>query len=107
VFIRTDIPLAQQIVQATHSTLHAGLIAGQSGHSYAETPSIVLLQIPNEARLLQAYERITSAGIKCALFFEPDCDLGLEPSHTAFATIPVAEEHRAEFRQFKLWRTPL
>jgi peptidyl-tRNA hydrolase len=107
VFIRTDIPLAQQIVQANHATLHAGLLAGQSGHSYKQTPSIVLLQISNETKLLQAHERITSAGITCALFHEPDDDLGYVPSHTAFATIPVTEEHRAEFRQYKLWRSPL
>jgi len=107
VFIRTDIPLAQQIVQAAHSVLHAGLLAGQSGRSYTETPSIVLLQISNETKLLQAHERVTSTGTKCALFHEPDSGLGYEPSFTAFATIPVTEEHRAEFRQYKLWRSPL
>jgi hypothetical protein len=95
-------------VQACHATLHIGLLAGQSGHSYKQTPSIVLLQISSETKLLRAYDRITSAGIKCALFFEPDAsELGYEPSHTSFATIPVAEASRAEFRQYKLWRSPL
>ena len=107
VFIRTDIPLAQQIVQANHATLHAGLLAGQSGHSYTKTPSIVLLQISNEAKLLKAHARITSLGIPCEIFFEPDTHLGYDPSYTSFATIPVAEELRAEFRQYKLWRSPL
>jgi len=107
VFIRTDIPLAQQIVQANHATLHAGLLAGQSGHSYSKTPSIVLLQISNEAKLLKAHAHITSAGIPCEIFFEPDSGLGYQPSYTAFATIPVAEEIRAEFRQYRLWKTPL
>jgi hypothetical protein len=108
VFIRTDIPLAQQIVQANHSTLHAGLLAGQSGHSYTQTPSIVLLQISNEAKLLKAHARITSLRIPCEIFFEPDGEaLGYESSFTSFATIPVAEELRAEFRQYRLWRSPL
>lgn len=106
-FIRTDIPLAQQIVQANHSTLHAGLLAGQSGHSYEQTPSIVLLQISNEAKLLKAHTRITSTGITCVLFREPDFNLGYLPGFTSFATIPVAEELRAEFRQYRLWRSSL
>ena len=44
-FLRTDIPLAQQLVQASHAALEAGL---KDNHTYQQTSSIIIFQIPDE-----------------------------------------------------------
>lgn len=104
-FIRSDLPLEQQIVQAAHATLEAGLKAGQSGNIPKETSSLILLSIPSEEKLLTAHEKISQAGIDCALFFEPDDDLGYKPGYTAFATQPITSEHRHLFKRYKLFKS--
>lgn len=104
-FIRKDLPFAQQIVQAAHATLEVGLKAGQSGQTFDETTSIILLTALNEEHLLKAHSNITQLGIDCALFYEPDDNLGYTPSHTAFATIPVSQEQRAHFKKYSLFKS--
>lgn len=103
-FIRSDLPLEQQIVQAAHATLEAGLRAGQAGINPKETSSLILLSVPNEDKLLTAHEKISQAGIDCALFYEPDSDLGYEPGYTAFATLPITSENRHHFKRYKLFK---
>lgn len=96
VFIRIDIPLAQQIVQACHATLEAGL---QDSNQYQEKTSIVLLQIPSKEDLENELNYIQSLGIECASFYEPYEDMGL----TAFSTLPITEEYRYVFKEYTLW----
>lgn len=96
-------PFAQQIVQASHATLEAGLKAGQSS-KFHETTSLILLEAPSEAYLLKAHEHITQAGIDCALFYEPDDNLGYSPSFTSFATLPITSEQRHHFKKFRLYK---
>lgn len=38
-------------------------------------------------------------GISCAAFYEPYEDMGM----TAFATLPLGEEHRHIFKEYTLW----
>lgn len=104
-FIRTDIPIAQQIVQSNHASLEAGLKAGQS-NQYSQTSSIILIAIKNEYQLKKAYEQITAQGIPCEIFFEPDSHLGYPPGYTSFATLPVTEDQRPAFRKYRLWQLP-
>ena len=102
-FIRTDIPIAQQIVQAAHATLEAGLKAGQTS-KFHETTSIILLEAHSEEKLLEAHGNITQAGIDCALFYEPDDHLGYDPSYTSFATIPITADQRHHFKKYRLFK---
>ena len=62
-FIREDLPLAQQIIQASHST-HA--------LEKAENINIVLFKVKNEDKLKEAYERCLMNGIEAHMFYEPD-----------------------------------
>lgn len=94
--MRTDISLAQQIVQAAHATLEAGLKAQVQ---YKEASSIVLIQIPDKETLENELQKIQALGIECAPFIEPYDDMGL----TAFATLPVTEEYRMHFKEYTLW----
>jgi hypothetical protein len=105
VFVRTDLPLAQQLAQSNHGSLQAGLLAGQS-RQYMQTPSIIILQVKNEAQLLKARAAIQEQGIVSEIFYEPDSHLGYEPSFTAFATLPITEDQRIHLRKYRLWRNP-
>lgn len=96
VFIRTDIALAQQLVQASHAALEAGL---KDKHTYQQTSSIIMFQIPDEETLKKELEYIESLGIECASFYEPYEDMGI----TAFATLPVTEDKRHFFKKYTLW----
>lgn len=91
-----DMSLPQQIVQACHAALEAGL---KSGKKYQETTSIVLLQIKDESSLMDELDFVRSAGIPCAEFHEPYGDVGL----TAFSTLPIGEDERSLFKKYSLW----
>lgn len=95
-FLRTDIPLAQQLVQASHAALEAGL---KDNHTYQQTSSIIIFQIPDEQTLKNELKYIESLGIECASFYEPYEDMGI----TAFATLPVTEDKRHFFKKYTLW----
>lgn len=93
--MRTDIPLADQIVQVGHACLEAG--------SYFEQPSkpcnLVVLSVPSERHLQEAVARVQFAGIRCIVFYEPDDDMG----YTAACSEPVQANSRRIFKRFPLW----
>ena len=88
--------MAQQLVQASHAALEAGL---KDNHTYQQTSSIIIFQIPDEQTLKNELNYIQSLGIECASFYEPYEDMGI----TAFATLPVTEDKRHLFKKYTLW----
>jgi hypothetical protein len=95
VFVRTDIPLADQSVQVAHVCLEAG-----NRFSQPENPShLVLLAVSSQARLLDTASKIDLTGHPYVIFFEPDHDLGF----TAICTGPLAGKLRRLFRRYPLW----
>jgi hypothetical protein len=98
VLVRTDIPIADQIVQVGHACLEAG-----SRFAQPSPPShLVVLAVSSEARLHHAIARIQLAGIRCAVFHEPDDDMG----DSAACTEPVSDAHRRIFKRHALWNDP-
>ena len=96
--MRQDIPIAAQLVQATHAALEAGFRFNKP----TEPVNIVLIGIPDEQTLLEERVKIESKGIACEIFYEPD-----EPINgwTALATCPLVDKsHRRLFRHHQLWR---
>jgi hypothetical protein len=93
--VRTDIPLADQIVQVGHACLEAG--------NRFEQPlnpcNLVVLSVPSERHLHEAVARIRFAGIECLVFYEPDEAMG----YTAACTQPVRPNYRRVFKRFSLW----
>jgi hypothetical protein len=96
----------QQLVQAAHATLEAGLKAGDS-LKLANPSSLVLLEATNEAHLLQIHSYLVKQNIDCSLFYEPDDDLGYQPGYTALATRPLSKEARKHFKNFRLYKAPI
>lgn len=83
-------------MQASHAALEAGL---KDNHTYSQTSSIIIFQIPDEETLKKELQYIQSLGIECASFYEPYEDMGI----TAFATLPITEDKRHYFKKYTLW----
>lgn len=95
-FIRTDLSVTQQIIQMSHCTFEVGTL----DKTFGQPPNIVLFEVENEIKLLEAHNWVTKHKIDCVLFDEPD----MEGQFTALATKPIkTKEERAIFRKFKLY----
>lgn len=87
-------------MQACHASREAGL---EENKKFAQTSSIVLIQIPNEKELIQEMEYIQSLGIPCSSFYEPYEDTGI----TSFSTHAIGQELRHHFENYTLWGRPM
>jgi hypothetical protein len=94
-FIRTDLPIAQQGIQAGHAAWECGRKSQFDGH-----PSLIYFEARDQKHLLECQQYAESHGLRTFPFFEPYQDWGL----TAFAIEPIPQDLRALFKQFKLWR---
>ena len=95
--VRTDIPLADQIVQVGHACLEAGFKFRRPN----EIVNLVVVGIESEIQLLATLERLGLHEIHFVLFREPDDDMGF----TAACTEPLTIAYKREFRNFRLWKS--
>ncbi len=92
--VRTDIPLADQLVQACHASIEAG-----ARFHHPTGCHLVLLSVPDERALHEALTGLDWHGICYSLFYEPDDGIG----YSAACTQPVGKHHRRLFRRYNLW----
>ena len=85
------------MVQSNHATF--AMASGLPQNIDLETPSIVLIGVPNKKSLERVIDKLINNRIDFSDFYEPDYDLGL----TAVATVPVTEEQRAILQNYRLW----
>lgn len=95
-FIRKDLPINHQFVQACHSALEAGSDFKKSG----EIPFLILLESKNQSHLMETKEFLDKHGIRHHMFFEPDNDIG----YSSITTEPLKPEHSKLLSNFRLWR---
>ncbi len=98
VLVRTDISLADQVVQVGHACLEAGCSFQQP----TEPCNLVLLSVPSEKDLRRVVEQAALAGVHSVVFCEPDRGLNL----TAACTEPVWGPLCRVFRRITLWQPP-
>lgn len=89
VFVRQDIPVANQIVQVSH--------AMETRH-YTETHNCVLIGVPDESSLLEVSAKLED--IDHEMFWEPDFPIG----YSALVTRPVTTKERALFSEYNIYR---
>ena len=95
-FIRKDLPLAQQIIQASHATQE---ITKKIEHP-EQTCHFILLEAQNESHLSEIKVKLQDKGITHEMFYEPDVD-----EHTAICTEPMyGKKERSFFRKFKFYK---
>lgn len=99
VLVRTDISLAQQLVQVAHAAAEAGRAFYRPEHGIA---SAIVLAVPGKAALLAAQAKLVARGVATELFHEPDFGIG----DSALATEPLSDEQRKLLRSWPLWRAP-
>ena len=100
VLVRTDISLAQQIVQASHACAEVGRAHYREHHG---TASLVLLAVADPTELRAAQLQLAGKAVRTVMFHEPDFQMG----DSALATEPLAAKQRKYLRRWPLWRPTL
>lgn len=96
-FIRKDLPIQHQMVQACHSALEAGNMFDQPDN----VSNLILIGAKNKAHLYEIAEFLEFNNIKYYMFFEPDNNMG----HSSLTTEPLTQDQKRILSKFKLWRT--
>lgn len=94
VFVREDIPIADQIVQVGHACIDAG-----RDFKHPENTRMVLLSVVDERRLLKVQSLLDQNHINYRIYYEPDDDM----RYTALATRTIRGHERDLFSKYKLW----
>lgn len=99
-FIRKDLPIHAQIVQASHAALEMGLkIEGE--RKPKQTSFLIMLEAKDERQLLDIAGFLDEQNIDHHMFFEPDQPIA---SNTSICTEPIYGDQRKLFKKFKLWK---
>lgn len=98
VFIRTDLPLQQQLVQSNHSALESGIYFGDKDQN--EPSSLIVIAVKNKQKLEKAMKFVEEQNIRLVPFYEPSWDYGL----TSFSTEPLTQDQRVLLKRFQLWK---
>lgn len=101
VFVRTDIPLEQQMVQALHAVYGMAALWVPQEHTGKDAANIVLLGLPSVAALRRALAKLQTSGLGHYSWVEPDG--ALAGQLTALCTVPLREPERAVLKNYKLW----
>jgi hypothetical protein len=95
VFVRKDIPIADQLVQVGHACLKAGYtFPCPTGE-----PFMVLLGLKDSQELEDTKEYLKAYEIEFVTFYEPDENMG----ETAICTTYVSSWQRKIFEEYELW----
>lgn len=96
VFVRTDLSLEQQLVQAVHAAYESGIRHGDR----TSIDSVVVCQARDEFHLKQILNRLTNLQIPLVGFYEPDIGNQL----TAISTSPLDMAQRKSMSKYRLWK---
>jgi hypothetical protein len=97
VFVRQDIPLAQQLVQSCHAVFQ---VSSKITYPPEIEPNMVLIGVPDEKALLKVQTKLNKHQIEHHTWSEPDFDFGF----TAIATVPLTESEKLPLSTYRLWR---
>ena len=96
VFIRTDLPIAQQTVQAVHAAYEAGI---KFGIKKDGIDSVVICQVKSEQELELISTKLDYKETPFVEFYEPDIGNQL----TSIATGALQNGQRKHLSKYKLW----
>lgn len=98
VFVRTDIPLADQICQVSHASVLAG-----KRFQLPNNCNLVLLQVKDKEALLKVSDKLNKLEIQHVIHHEPDDDM----QETCLASQVVPQDQRRFFSNYPLWKSDL
>lgn len=94
-FIRKDMPIHYQIIQAAHATQE---ITKSTEHP-DNTCHFILFEVKDEEDLTKIKTKLDVKGIKSHMFHEPDVG-----EYTSITTAPMFGNDRKFFKKFKMFR---
>ena len=94
--MRKDLPIPQKLVQSCHAVFD--ITTSKTFKPPHVHPNIILCEIKGERQLFKFAKKLEKAGVRCALFQEPDRD----DEYTALATEVVYDSHRSLFKNLQL-----
>ncbi len=100
VFIRTDLPVPQQLVQSNHATFKLTQLypCGEA------TPNLVLIGVPDARALGRVSAKLKACQLPHYEWHEPDWELyGFDHPFTAIATAPLDEREKEALRNYRLY----
>lgn len=95
VFVRQDMALADQIVQAMHAVYGMVSVRGEWGE-----PNIVLIGVPDAKALRRVEAKLQDSEFAHYKWTEPDLNIGF----TAIATSPLDMQQKQVLSNYRLWR---
>lgn len=98
IFVRQDIPLAQQAVQSLHAMHKLVTVLGSDYD--VNPPNVVYIGVPNRASLEKTLEKLKAHQIVHVRWDEPDWDMGF----TSIATAPLSGERKSVLSNYRLWK---
>lgn len=95
VFVRQDLPIAEQLVHATHAAYHAGNLC----FPLEGIPNLVVIGLPHVGSLAKAVRKLKEAGIEAYVWNDTDTNYG----PTAIATQPLPRAAKDLLKQYRLY----
>ena len=96
VFIRQDLEQSLQMVHVAHALEQRVHLHNEIGH-----PIITVIGVPDEARLVKAFDFIGNLGYRCYLWSDPD---EKERGNLSFSTEPLSILQKQHIKKYRLWR---
>jgi hypothetical protein len=100
VFVRQDIPIAQQIVQACHAAFH--VCFSWQRKEWIGIPFIVAIGMPNLSSLQRARKKLDENRLEYFAFEDSDFNFPDGPM-SAIATAPLTKEQKTVLANYRLW----
>jgi hypothetical protein len=93
-FVRTDLSLPQQIVQASHAVLEATKAFLSEN---LEHPHLVILSAKDQSALFKVAKKLDITGIRYRIFIEPD----INDEATSLCTEVISGDARRIFKNYQ------
>ncbi len=98
VFVRSDLPWPQKVVQSSHAVLEST----RAFVTDRNRVKIIVVSARSESKLLAIVQEAADNGIRSVAFQEAD----MNNQVTAVATEPIDDEQRKVFGRYKLLESP-
>lgn len=96
VFVRQDVPIPQQLVNASHAAYHVAALC-RLGEG---VPSLVAIGVPHAKAMSKVLAKLRDSQLAHFAWTDPDfSDLGV----TSVATSPLSDQQRAALRNYRLY----
>lgn len=105
VFVRQDLPLAQQLVQSQHAVFQMAQLYFLEPKAIGlwGIPRVINIGMPGKKGLRRVVDKLVEAKLRYHAYAEPDRVAGVDGSWTAVATYPLTSAECEVLKNYRLW----